>query len=89
MGCDERISGRTMMRLIQVLGVGCPKCEKLAENAEEAARLAGVEAQIVRVTDMDVITEFEVMMTPALVVDGQVKMVGRVLSAEEIAKLLA
>lgn len=77
------------MRLIQVLGVGCPKCETLVKNAEEAVRLAGIEATVQHVTDMDVITEFEVMMTPALVVDGQVKMVGRVLTAEEIRKYLA
>ena len=71
------------MRLIQVLGAGCPRCEKLAQNAAEAAKLAGVEAKVEKVTDMDVITEFEVMMTPALVVDGQVKMVGRVLKSLE------
>jgi small redox-active disulfide protein 2 len=77
------------MRLIQVLGTGCPKCEKLKKNAEEGARLAGTEACIEKVTDIMQITAFGVMMTPALAIDGEVKSVGKVLSAEEIQKLLS
>jgi small redox-active disulfide protein 2 len=77
------------MKLIQILGTGCPKCEKLKKNAEEAARLAGTEAVIEKVTDIGQITAFGVMMTPALAIDGEVKAVGKVLSAEEIQKLLA
>jgi small redox-active disulfide protein 2 len=76
------------MKLIQILGTGCPKCEKLKKNAEEAARLAGTEAVIEKVTDIGQITSFGVMMTPALAIDGQVKAVGKVLSAEEIQKML-
>jgi small redox-active disulfide protein 2 len=77
------------MKLIQILGTGCPKCEKLKNNAEEAVRLAGTEALVEKVTDIVKITSFGVMMTPALAIDGQVKAVGKVLSAEEIQKLLA
>ena len=76
------------MKLIQILGTGCPKCEKLKKNAEEAARLAGTEAVIEKVTDIGQITAFGVMMTPALAIDGQVKAVGKVLSPEDIQKLL-
>ena len=76
------------MRLIQVLGTGCPKCEKLKKNAEEAARLAEVEATVEKITDIGQITSFGVMMTPALVIDGEVKAVGKVLSADEIKALL-
>ncbi|NLX97141.1 MAG: thioredoxin family protein [Rhodopirellula sp.] len=77
------------MKLIQVLGPGCSKCEKLKHNAEEAVRQSGVEAIVEKITDINVITGFGVMMTPALAVDGEVKIVGKVPSANEIAKLLA
>ena len=76
------------MKKIQILGTGCPKCKKLAENAAAAAKAAGVEVEIVKVTDMNEILSFGVMMTPALAVDGQVKAAGKVLSAEEIKKFL-
>ena len=76
------------MKRIQILGTGCPKCEKLKKNAEEAARLAGAEAVVEKITDIGQITSFGVMMTPALAIDGQVKAVGKVLSPEEIKKLL-
>ncbi len=76
------------MKLIQVLGPGCPKCEKLKKNAEEAVQQAGVEALVEKITDISVIMGFGVMMTPALVIDGEVKVVGKVPSADEIQKLL-
>lgn len=76
------------MRLVQVLGPGCPKCEKLKKNVEEAAKTAGVEALVEKITDIGQITAFGVMMTPALVVDGEVKSVGKVLSPDEIKTLL-
>ena len=76
------------MKLIQVLGTGCPKCEKLKKNAEEAVKLAGVEAMVEEVSDINAITGFGVMMTPALAINGEVKVVGRVLSPEDIKKLL-
>ena len=76
------------MKLVQVLGTGCPKCEKLKHNAEEAVQQAGIDATVEKVTDINVITGFGVMMTPALAVDGEVKLVGKVASPEEIQKLL-
>ena len=77
------------MKLIQVLGPGCAKCEKLKHNAEEAIQQSGVEATVEKITDINAITGFGVMMTPALAIDGEVKLVGKVSSPEEIAKLLS
>jgi small redox-active disulfide protein 2 len=74
--------------LIQVLGTGCPKCKLLAATAEEAARGLGLDYTLEKVTDIVAITNFGVMMTPALVVDGTVKFQGKVPSVEELKKLL-
>ena len=76
------------MRLIQILGTGCSKCEKLKKNAEEAVKLAGTEASVEKITDIVQITSFGVMMTPALAIDGEVKAVGKVLSPEQIQQML-
>ena len=76
------------MKLIQILGTGCAKCERLRNNAEEAVRNAGVEAAVEKITDLDTIAALGVMMTPALAIDGEVKLCGRVPSPEEIARLL-
>lgn len=76
------------MKLIQILGPGCPRCEQLKKNAEEAAKLAGVEALVEKITDINQMTAYGVMMTPALVVDGEVKAAGRVLTPQDIQKLL-
>jgi small redox-active disulfide protein 2 len=73
---------------IQILGTGCPKCQKLAAAAEEAARQLGLEYELVKVTDIQDILSFGVMTTPALAVDGNVKVMGKVPSVEEIKKLL-
>ncbi|MEW6712289.1 MAG: thioredoxin family protein [Candidatus Riflebacteria bacterium] len=73
---------------IQILGTGCPSCTKLAENAKQAIKEAGLDAEIEKVTDINQITAFGVMMTPALAVDGTVKIVGKVASPEEIKKVL-
>jgi len=77
------------MKKLQILGTGCPKCHKLAENTEAAARALGLEYELVKVTNINDIMKFGVMMTPALAVDGQVKVVGKVPSVEEIRKLIA
>lgn len=77
------------MKKIQILGTGCPKCKLLFANAEAAVRSAGIEAQIEKVEKIVDIAKFGVMSTPALVVDGIVKSAGRVLSPEDIQKLLA
>ena len=73
---------------IEILGMGCPKCKMLYENAKKAAEEKGVQAEILKVEDMDKITEYGVMMTPAFVIDGAVKSSGKVLSVEEIKKCL-
>lgn len=77
------------MRKLQVLGTGCPKCKKLAENAETAAKEMGIEYTIEKVTDLAQMMKFGVMVTPALVVDGVVKVVGKVPAPEAIKTLLA
>ncbi len=76
------------MKKIQILGTGCPKCKKLAENAEIAAKTLGIEYEIEKVTDINEIMKFGIIMTPALVVDGEVKFVGKVPSPDEIEGLL-
>jgi len=76
------------MKKIQILGTGCPKCEKLAENAELAAKQAGIEYEIEKVTKINEIMEFGVMATPALVVDGAVKAVGKVPTVAEIKEMI-
>ncbi len=76
------------MKKLQILGTGCAKCKKLAAQTEEAAKQMGIEFEIEKVTDINDIVEFGVMMTPALVVDGEVKIVGKVPSIEELKKLI-
>jgi small redox-active disulfide protein 2 len=76
------------MKSLKVLGTGCPKCAKLAELTRQAAAELGLEHQLEKVTDINAIMSFGVMMTPALVVDGEVKCVGKVPSLEEIKKWL-
>ena len=73
---------------IEILGPGCPKCKMLYENAKKAVAEKGIRAEIVKVEDMDKITEYGVMMTPALVIDGEVKSSGTISSSEEIKKWL-
>jgi small redox-active disulfide protein 2 len=77
------------MKKIQILGTGCPKCKQLTANAEAAVKALGIEAQIEKVEKIPDIMKFGVMTTPALVVDGQVKSAGKVLSPDEIKKHLA
>ena len=76
------------MKKVQILGTGCPKCKKLAENAEIAAKALGIEYEIEKVTDINEIMKFGVMMTPALAVDGQVKITGKVPPPEDIEKMI-
>ena len=76
------------MKRIQILGTGCPKCKRLTANAEGAVEELGLDASVEKVEKIVDIMKFGVMMTPALVVDGQVKSAGKVLSTEEIGKLL-
>jgi small redox-active disulfide protein 2 len=74
---------------IQILGTGCPKCKKLTENAEKAAHELDSDYEIIKVTDINEIMKFGVMMTPGLAVNNEVKSVGKVLSPEEIKKILS
>ncbi len=76
------------MKKIQILGTECPKCKKLAENAEAAAKELGIEFEIEKVTGINEIMKFGVMVTPALAVDGEVKVVGKVVSPDEIKGML-
>jgi len=76
------------MKKLQVLGTGCPKCKKLAENTEAAAKALGIEYEIEKITDINEIMKFGVMMTPALAIDGQVKIVGKVPSPQDIEKMI-
>lgn len=76
------------MKKIQVLGPGCPKCEELAKRADEAAKSLGLEYELEKVKDLNQMMAMGIFMTPALVVDGQVKSVGKVPSIEEVKRLL-
>jgi len=71
---------------IEILGTGCPKCKKLNELVEEAASELGVLVEIIKVTDINKIIDYGVMVTPALVIDGNVKMAGKILEKEKIKK---
>jgi len=73
---------------IEILGMGCPKCKQLFDNAQTAVKEKGIEAELVKVEDMDKITDYAVMVTPALVIDGVVKVAGKVSTIEEIKGLL-
>jgi len=77
------------MMKIQILGVGCPKCKMLEENARAAVQELGIEAEIEKVTNIDQIVSFGVMVTPALVIDGEVVCAGKVMSKHEIAETIA
>jgi small redox-active disulfide protein 2 len=77
------------MKKIQILGTGCAKCQKLAAVTEEAAKALGLTYEIEKVTELDRIMGFGVMFTPALVVDGTVKIAGKVPSVEDAKQLLS
>jgi len=74
--------------IIKILGSGCPNCRKLHANTEEAIKALNLDATIEEVKDIDKIIDYGVMKTPALVVDEKVKSSGRVLSTDEIKKIL-
>ncbi len=73
---------------IEILGIGCPKCKQLTANAQEAVKELNIQAEVVKVADIDKITEYGVMMTPALVLNGEVVSSGKVLSKDEIKKII-
>ncbi len=77
------------MKKIEILGMGCPKCRTLYENAKTAVQETGTQAEIVKIEDIVKITQYGVMMPPALVIDGVVKSSGKVVSPDDIKKWLA
>ena len=77
------------MKDIKVLGTGCKKCQMLAETAEQAAKEMAIEYSLEKVTDLNAIMSYGVMFTPALVIDGEVKVAGKVPSIEAVKQLLA
>ncbi len=76
------------MKKIEVLGMGWPKCNQLEDRAKEAVKKLGVEAEVLKVKDIKTISNYGVLITPALVVDGVVKVAGKVPKVEEIKKWL-
>lgn len=73
---------------IQVLGTGCARCKTLHETVKRAVQETGVDAEIEKVEDIQKIMAFEILMTPGLVIDGQVKTAGRLPNVEEVKKLI-
>ncbi len=76
------------MKKIQILGTGCAKCQKLAENTAQAANNLGIDYEMEKITDINQIMTFGVMTTPGLAIDGKILITGKVPSAAEIEKLL-
>ena len=74
---------------IQVLGTGCPKCKQTYEHAEQAVKELGISVEVEKIQDLKAIMNFGVMVTPALAVDGEVKVAGKVPSVDEIKKYIA
>ena len=77
------------MKKVEVLGTGCAKCNRLEANVREALKTSNLDVKIVKVEDIGEIMERGVMMTPALVVDGVVKVTGRVPDVDELKKILS
>jgi len=77
------------MKKIQILGTGCPKCKKLTELAEKAANELDIQYELEKVTGLNDIMNFGVMVTPALVVDGEVKIAGKVPKIDDIKRMLS
>jgi small redox-active disulfide protein 2 len=78
-----------MMKTLQILGTGCPKCRMLTDHAEQGARAIGMEYRLEKVTDINAIIAFGVISTPALAVDGTVKVAGRVPTVDALKEILA
>ncbi len=76
------------MKHIKILGTGCTKCTQFAENTKAAAEELGIEYELEKITELATIVSMGVMMTPGLVIDGEVKSTGKLLSTEDIKKIL-
>lgn len=77
------------MKKLQILGTGCAKCQQLALHTEKAAQALGIDYELEKVTEIDQIMSFGVMVTPALAIDGAVKVVGKVPSVEQLKQVIA
>jgi len=77
------------MKEIKILGTGCPKCKKLEEVTRSVAEEMEIEFNLEKITDLDKIMDYGVMMTPALVVDGEVKVTGKIPESEDLKKMLS
>lgn len=77
------------MKVVQVLGPGCARCELLEGNIRTAAKAIGLECEVLKITDIEAIVRMGVMMTPGVAIDGKVVVSGRVPSVEELKKILA
>jgi small redox-active disulfide protein 2 len=77
------------MKKIQILGTGCSKCKKLFEATQKAVKDLGIEAEVMKVEDINEIMKFGIMMTPALAVDGAVKVVGRIPKPDELKTMIS
>ncbi|MBU0759306.1 MAG: TM0996/MTH895 family glutaredoxin-like protein [Candidatus Omnitrophica bacterium] len=71
---------------IEILGMGCPKCRKLYENAKKAVEKKGVQAEVLKIDDINKITEYGILSTPAIAIDGKIKASGRIPEPGEIEK---
>jgi small redox-active disulfide protein 2 len=92
MVCAEKplnVKGEENMKKIEILGAGCPNCTKLYEMTKEAAGSMGIECDIEKVQDMNRILGYNILATPALVIDGEVKVAGRLPNIEEVKKHLS
>ncbi len=76
------------MKKIEILGTGCPKCDKLAEMTEKTAKSLNIDYDLIKVKDVSKFASYGVMITPALVVDGELKIMGKVPSEEELKNML-
>jgi len=77
------------MKKLQILGTGCPKCKKLFEATQQAVKDLGIEAEVTKVEDITEIMKFGVMSTPALSVDGTIKVVGRIPKLDELKTMIS
>ncbi|HCC48719.1 MAG TPA: thioredoxin family protein [Elusimicrobia bacterium] len=77
------------MKKIQILGMGCPKCNKLYAAAEAAAKELGIEYEMEKISDINKITDMGVMMTPALAINDEVKVAAKIPSMEELKKIIS
>ena len=77
------------MKKMQILGTGCPKCQKLAEMTEQAAKELNLDYEIIKVTDLNEIMSFGIMMTPGLAVDGEVKVAGKLPTMDALKIMLS